>query len=86
MKSSDEKAQAVVQHTFRWVYKPTRLHHVDRPRTGPSVDFVPVGTLVRSRVSNWHETVRRPLECNQSEVSMAHRGLTKKVETVFCKA
>lgn len=61
------------------------LSHLGFTTASRCVNLVLVDTLVRSGVGHWHKTVGRSLEGDQSEVSMAHRSLTKEVRTVFCE-
>lgn len=67
------------------MYEPTWLHHVDRAGARPVIQYLPVDTLVHSGVGNRNPTVIVPLKCNQTDVAMAHGGLAKEVDAVFCQ-
>lgn len=58
--------------TKKWMYEPTWLHHVHRAGACPIIQYLPIDTLVHSGVGDRDSTVIVPLECDQTDVAMAH--------------
>ena len=71
--------------TFGGMDEPSRLHHIHCPLLGPLVNLIPLRTLVCRGICHRNQAVRGPLERDQTNVGMAHGGLTEEIEAVLCR-
>ena len=61
----------------------TQIEHVDRILSRPVIQSVPIHAFVGGGVRDRQTAGLSPVECNKTNVAMAHRCLAEHVETVF---
>lgn len=61
----------------------TQVEHVHRILLRPVIQFLPVDAFVDGSICDWQTGGLGPMECDQADVAVAHRGLAEEVEAVL---
>lgn len=57
--------------------------HVHRILLRPVLHFLPIYAFVGGSICDWHAAGLGPVECDEADVAMAHRGLAEEVKAVL---
>ena len=60
-----------------------QIEHVDRICPRPSIQLLPIHTFVRRGVRHWQAAGLGPVECDETDIAVAHCSLAKEIETAL---